>query len=38
MLIILSRGTIIRSATYAGCAPSITRGRVLVKAGGRVSV
>nr|DAV25687.1 MAG TPA: hypothetical protein [Caudoviricetes sp.] len=38
MWIILSRVTIIRSATCAGYVVSITRGRVLVKAGGRVSV
>nr|DAR31566.1 MAG TPA: hypothetical protein [Caudoviricetes sp.] len=38
MWIILSRGTIIRSATYAAYAVSIMRGRVLVKAGGRASV
>ena len=34
MWIILSRGTITRSATFAGCVVSIMLGRVLVRAGG----
>nr|DAP53047.1 MAG TPA: hypothetical protein [Caudoviricetes sp.] len=38
MLIILSRVTITRSGIFAACVVSITLGRVLVRAGGRVSV